>query len=134
MAIPTPLVEVGFDLTESPIGPFFALDDPVRGVLDNTDWLLAGTIFVDITSYARTIQISRGRSRDFSNYQSGAAVVELNNHNRYFDPLFEASPYNGNIIPRREIRISSGEEIQYTGWIDDWDLTYTPDGDRKSVV
>jgi hypothetical protein len=134
MAIPTPLVEVGFDLTESPIGPFFALDDPVRGVLDNTDWLLAGTIFVDITSYARTIQISRGRSRDFSNYQSGAAVVELNNHNRYFDPLFEASPYNGNIIPRREIRISSGEEIQYTGWIDDWDLTYTPDGDSISTA
>jgi hypothetical protein len=129
MAIPQPKVEVGFDLTDSPIGPFFVLDDPIRGVLDNTEWTLAGTIFVDITDSARTIEISRGRSRDFGNYQAGAATVSLNNHNRWFDPLYEASPYNGNIIPRREIRISSGDEIQFTGWIDDWDLTYTPDGD-----
>jgi len=129
MAIPQPKVEVGFDLTESPIGPFFALDDPVRGVLDNTEWLLGGTIFVDITESARTIDISRGRARDFANYQAGAATVTLNNHNRWFDPLYTASPYNGNIIPRREIRISSGDEIQFTGWIDDWNLTYTPNGD-----
>ena len=134
MAIPTPLVEVGFDLTESSIGPFFALDDSTRGVLDNTDWVLGGTIFVDITSSVRTVQIARGRGRDFSNYQAGAATVTLNNHNRYFDPLFVASPYYGNIIPRREIRISSGGEIQFTGWIDDWDLTYTPDGDSISTA
>ncbi len=134
MAIPAPKVEVGFDLTDSPIGPFFALDDPIRGLLDNSDWTLAGTIFVDITDSARTILLARGRGRDFSNYQAGSAVVELNNHNRYFDPLFVASPYYGNIIPRREIRISSGDELQFTGWIDDWDLTYTPDGDSISTA
>ena len=134
MAIPTPLVEVGFDLTDSPIGPFFALDDPVRGVLDNTEWTLAGTIFVDITSYVKQIQVSRGRGRFFSNYQSGATNVQLNNHDRTFDPLYTASPFNGNIIPRREIRISSGGERQFTGWIEDWDLSYTPDGDSITTA
>ena len=134
MAIPTPKVEVGFDLTESPIGPFFALDDSTRGRLDNEDWVLAGTIFVDITDATREISISRGRGRDFSNYLAGSANVSLNNHNRDFDPLFTDSPYNGNIIPRREIRISSGDEIQFTGWIGDWDLTYTTDGDSVAVA
>lgn len=134
MAIPTPLVEVGFDLTDSPIGPFFTLDDPVRGVLDNTEWTLAGTIFVDITEYVKELQISRGRGRFFSNYQSGATNVQLNNHDRTFDPLYTASPFNGNIVPRREIRISSAGERQFTGWIEDWDLSYTPDGDSITTA
>lgn len=134
MAIPTPKVEVGFDLTDSPIGPFFALDDPVRGVLDNTAYTLGGTIFVDITESVRTINISRGRGRLFDNYQSGACNVELNNHDRTFDPLYELSPYAGNIIPRREIRVSSGGERQFTGWIEDWDMSYTPDGDSTTLA
>lgn len=129
MAVPTPKVEVGFDLTDSPIGPFFRLDDPVQGVLDNTDYVLGGTIFVDITNYVKSVRTERGRSRNFSNYTSGAVSVELNNHNRYFDPLYTDSPYYGNIVPRREIRISSANERLFSGWIDDWDLTYLPNND-----
>jgi len=44
-------------------------------------------------------------------------------------PLFTSSPYAGNIIPRREIRITTGDKVQYTGWIDDWNLSYLPNGD-----
>lgn len=134
MGIPVPKVEVGFDLTDSPIGPFFRLDDPVRGVLDNTDYLLGGTIFIDITDRVRTIRVQRGRARNFTNYTAGALSVEINNHDRAFDPLFTASPYYGNIVPRREIRITSGGVRQFTGWIDDWDLTYTPDGNSIATA
>lgn len=134
MALPTPKVEVGFDLTDSPIGPFFRLDDPVRGVLDNTQYVLGGTIFIDITDRVRTIRVQRGRARNFANYTAGALSVEINNHDRAFDPLFTASPYYGNIVPRREIRISSGGVRQFTGWIDDWDLTYTPDGNSIATA
>jgi hypothetical protein len=128
MAIPTPKVEIGFDLTDSPIGPFFRLDDPVAGVLGNPDYRLGGTIFYDVTDRVRTIDWSRGKSRRFSNFQAGSLGVEFNNHDRAFDPLYVDSPFYGNIIPRREIRVSSGTAIQFTGWIDDWGLTYTPDG------
>lgn len=134
MTIPQPKVEVGFDLTDSPIGPFFKLDDPVRGVLDNTQYVLGGTIFIDITERVRTIRVQRGRARNFSNYTAGAVSVEINNHDRAFDPLFTASPYYGNIVPRREIRISSGNERIFSGWIDDWDLTYTPDGNSIAAA
>jgi len=128
MSIPTPKVEIGFDLTDSPIGPFFRLDDDVAGRLDNTDYRLGGKIFYDVTDRVRTITWSRGKSRRFANFQAGSLSVEFNNHDRAFDPLYVDSPFYGNIIPRREIRVTSGAAIQFTGWIDDWGLTYTPDG------
>lgn len=132
MAIPTPKVEIGFDLTNSNIGPFLRLDDPVSGQLDNAEWTLGGTIFVDVTSRVRTFSIQRGRNNDFDNFTSGQASLEFNNHDRAFDPLYTASPYYGNIIPRREVKITAGDELQFRGFIEDWNLSYTPDGD--SVV
>jgi len=128
MSIPTPKVEIGFDLTDSPIGPFFVLDDDERGRLNNEDYRLGGTIFFDVTDRVRTISINRGKARRFANFQSSQLQVEFNNHDRAFDPLYPESPFAGNIIPRREIKVSSGGELQFAGWIDDWDLTYTPDG------
>src|SRR6056297_218752 len=128
MSIPTPKVEIGFDLTDSPIGPFFVLDDDERGRLDNTEYRLGGTIFFDVTDRVRTISINRGKQRRFANFQSSQLQVEFNNHDRAFDPLYPDSPFFGNIIPRREIKVSAGDDIQFAGWIDDWDLSYTPDG------
>ena len=40
----------------------FELDDAVRGVLDNPDYVLDGTTdFADITTYVETVNIRRGR-------------------------------------------------------------------------
>ena len=128
MSIPTPKVEIGFDLTDSPIGPFFVLDDSTRGRLDNTEYRLGGTIFFDVTDRVRNISLNRGKTRRFANFQAGQLNVEFNNHDRAFDPLYPLSPFAGNIIPRREIRVSLGTAVQFSGWIDDWDLSYTPDG------
>ena len=128
MSIPTPKVEIGFDLTDSPIGPFFVLDDSTRGRLDNTEYRLGGTIFFDVTDRVRNISLNRGKTRRFANFQAGQLNVEFNNHDRAFDPLYPLSPFAGNIIPRREIRVSLGTAVQFSGWIDDWDLSYSPDG------
>ena len=127
-------VEVGFDLTESPIGPFFTLDDPVAGVLDNTDWTLAGTIFVDVTSYVESVSISRGKSRLLDRFQAGSCQVVLDNTSRAFDPTYEASPFYGNIIPRREIRISVDDVYQFFGVIDDWNLEYEQKGKQTAIA
>ena len=128
MALPVEKVEIGFDLTESPIGPFFVLDDSVRGRLDNTEYRLGGTIFFDVTNRVKSFQIDRGKPRRFSTFPAGAAGIRFNNHDRAFDPTYPDSPFAGNIIPRREIRITSGTVVQFTGYIDDWNLTYTVDG------
>lgn len=129
MAIPAPKIEIGFDLTDSPIGPFFRLNDPVAGRLDNLDFRLGGTIFVDVTDRVRDFTISRGKNRKFSNFRTGVLSVSFNNHDRAFDPVYPDSPFAGNIIPRREIRVSAGDSIEFTGWIDDWNLSYNVNGD-----
>ena len=127
------LVEVGFDLSDT-VGSFFKLDDPVRGKLDNVTYTLSGTIFYDITDYVRSIEITRGKADFLGAISSGEAVVELNNRDRAFDPTFEASPFYGNIVPKRDIRISTNGILQYVGVIDDWNLQYTVNGDATAIV
>lgn len=134
MALPSVKVEFGFDLTDNPSAPFFRLDDATQGVLDNTTYRLGGTLFYDVTTYLSAVNIVRGKQPIEQNYQPGEAEVQLNNHNRYFDPLYSSSPYAGNIVPRRELRVSANDIEVYRGWIDDWDLLYTPDGDSFAIA
>lgn len=134
MALPSVKVEFGFDLTDNPSAPFFRLDDATQGVLDNTTYRLGGTLFYDVTTYLSAVNVVRGKRPIEQNYQPGEAEVQLNNHNRYFDPLYSSSPYAGNIVPRRELRVSANDIEVYRGWIDDWDLLYTPDGDSFAIA
>jgi len=129
MAVPTPLVEIGFDLTETGRGPFFELDNPTKGKLDNSEYTLAGTFFYDVTSKVKTISIQRGKNRQFDQFDQGLANVVFNNNDRTFDPEFAASQFFGQIIPKRQIRISSGGVVQFFGLVDDWNLFYEPNGD-----
>jgi len=132
MVAPVEKIELGFDQSFSANPNFFTLNDAVKGELDNTSYPLAGLQFVDVTARVRNYSINRGRNNIFNAFPAGQARIEFNNHDRAFDPLYSGSPYVGNIIPRREIRITSGGVVQFSGWIDDWNLSYTPNGD--SVV
>lgn len=127
-------VEIGFDLTDSPIGPFFRLNDPIAGRLNNTEFTLAGTIFYDVTEYAEAISIRRGKSRLLDKFEAGTLSVIFNNTNRYFDPTYTASPFFGNIVPRREIRISVDSVYQFWGTINDWNLDFQPEGKQTATA
>ena len=129
MSVPTPKVEIGFDLTDSLTGPYFRLDDPLYGQLDTSPYGLGGTIFFDVTSKVRSVAIRRGKNRQLDQYDQGLANIVFNNNDRTFDPEFTGSPYYGQIIPKRQIRISSGGVMQFFGSIDDWNLEYEPSGD-----
>lgn len=129
MSIPVPKVELGLD-GDSPIFPGFTLDNLESGVLDNPNYYLAGgLVFYDVTSRVRDFTISRGKSAIFSEISAGQATVVFNNHDRAFDPRYLESPFAGNIVPRREIKIYSDGQLQFVGWIDDWNLSYAPNGD-----
>lgn len=129
MSVPTPKVEIGFDLSESGTGPYFRLDDPLFGQLDTSPYGLGGTIFFDVTSKVRSVAIKRGKNRQLDQYDQGLANILFNNNDRTFDPEFTGSPYYGQIIPKRQIRISSGGVLQFFGLIDDWNLFYDTNGD-----
>ena len=133
MALPTKTVEIGFDLT-SLGGPFFTLDDPVAGVLDNTEFTLGGTLFYDVTDYVISISTNRGKTRELDRYDSGNLEVVFDNTERVFDPLYASSPFYGQIVPHREIRVKSNGSAVFYGLIDDWNLLYQPSGDNQAVA
>lgn len=120
-------VEIGFNLND-PSGDFAVLDDPVKGVLGSTTYVLAGLIFYDVTNRVRSLSISRGKSRQLDRYSAGQASVIFENNDRAFDPLFDSSPFAGQIVPRRDVRIISNDIVQYRGVIEDWNLNYAPEG------
>jgi hypothetical protein len=133
MALPAVTVELAFN--ERGPGNFFVLGDATKGVLGNTTYLLAGgTNFYDVSADLETVSISRGKSRSLDRYQSGHIVVQFNNRNRYFDPTYTESPYFGQIVPRRDIRVSVNGLVAFVGTIDDWDLQYAPSGESTATA
>jgi hypothetical protein len=84
-------VSVAFDLSANGIGNYFTLDDPVKGVLDNTTYVLAGDVLVDLTSRVRSVQVKRGRNRQLGRHTAGAANVTFDNRDRYLDPTYLAT-------------------------------------------
>ena len=131
MAVPQPLVEIGFDVVGANAN-FLTLDDPVKGKLDDAAYPLGGQIFYDVTSSVKSIAIRRGKNRQLDEFDAGLANVVFDNNDRTFDPEYQASPFFGQIIPKRAIRISSAGQRVFTGVIDDWNLDYNPGGDSEA--
>ena len=127
-------VEIGFDLSGQPDAEFAKLDDAFYGILDAPQTILGGAIYQDVTPDVISYSINRGKSRQLDKYQSGTANIELDNNLRSYDPLYAPSPYFGQILPKREIRISSNNLVQYKGVIDDWDLQYQPEGNSIAII
>jgi hypothetical protein len=126
-------VELGFD--ENGPGNFFILDDEVQGVLDNPGYVLGGgSFFYDVSAYVTQISVNRGKSRALDRYQSGVVSVTFNNRNRFFDPTYLASPFYGQIVPRRDVRITANNELVFLGTTEDWNLDYAPNGDSTATV
>lgn len=128
----TNVVEIGFDVSGSPLAPFVTLNDPVKGILASdvapSPFVLGGTLFNDVTDKVLNYGISRGKTRQLDRYSSGQVTVNLDNTDRTFDPLFSGSPYAGQIIPRRPLRVTSNGIRQVVTSIDDWDLEYEAKG------
>lgn len=88
----------------------------------------------DITSYVVSVNIGRGRSRELDKFESGSFSISLRNESRAFDPTYTSSPFNGYIIPKKRIRISSGGVVVFTGYVADWNLSYDISGSSTANV
>ena len=126
-------VEIGVYLTTGDT-PYFRLNDPVKGKLNNTSYRLAGPIFYDITDKVTSVSVRRGKNRQLERYSSGQATVTLNNEDRIFDPLNASSIFYGNIIPRRQIRVRSGGYNQFVGLVEDWNFDYDVSGKSTAEI
>ena len=126
-------IELGF--TQDGAGaPYFTLDDPVLGRLDNPNsYLGGGEIFVDVSAYFKAFALRRGKSRELDRYEAGQASVAFDNSTRVFDPTFEDSPFFGQIVPKRRLRISVDNIVQYLGVVDDWNINYEPGTNSQAI-
>ena len=119
LQVPDVKVELG-------LSKAFTLDDPVAGVIGNDEFVLSGVNFVEVTDRVRQVSINRGKNRDLDRFNAGALSVEFNNFDRAFDPLFDQSPFVGNIVPRRDVRVSVDDVPQYVGKVEDWNINFEP--------
>jgi len=131
MPAPVVKIELGADLGARDADTF-TLDDPVKGLLDNTLYTLGGTRFFDITDRLISANTQRGKSVALDRIDAGTSNIVLDNADRLFDPLFESGFYYGNLVPGREVKISCNGFPVIDTFIDDIDIAYEP-GNRSVV-
>jgi len=93
--------------------------------------------WVEVTQYVRDINVRRGRGNDLQQFPSGSATLTLDNRARLFDPFNTASPYFGNLKPRRQIKIvGQWAGVTYPifrGFIAGWPVQYAEGGKDSTV-
>ena len=104
---------------------YFTLDDATKGVLNNTTYRLGRNEFVNVTNRVRSISTNRGRSKLLDKFTAGSCSIVLDNRDRYFDPTNVDSPLYGEIVPRKDVRISYLGEPVFTGSVSDWNFDYS---------
>jgi hypothetical protein len=129
--IPDVKVEIEVDPSAG-LQPFFTLDDAVTGVLDG-DFGLGGLAYADISIYVQSVSVERGKTNLLDNYDAGNASIVLDNTQRIFDPL-GTSPFAGQLLPRRGIRIFSDNVYLFDGIVEDWQLNYDKGGDNTAAA
>jgi hypothetical protein len=125
MAAPVVKVELGLNLGNRDPNAFM-LDDPTRGVLDNTDFTLGGDRLFDITDRLIGASVSRGKNQSLDRIDAGLSSITVDNSDRHFDPLFPDGPYFGQLIPRRTVRVTCNGQPVFLGSIDDFEIAYAP--------
>ena len=113
----------------------FELDDAVRGVLDNPDFVLDGsTVFADITQYVETLNIRRGRQRTTDQTtQAGTCSFTMKEYalDQNLNPLNDLSVYYDSaqdmpgLAPLRIVRVSRDGQYLFVGRVTNYDYRYT---------
>lgn len=136
MSRPNTRVLIAFDLQAGGGVNFFTLDDSVKGKLDNTIFRLGGEALEEVTSDVMQITSRRGRSRELERFQTGGATVALDNSKRKYDPAAgpAITPYGSSMRPRKAVEIYCNDVKVFVGFVDDWDLEYSLNGNHVSSV
>lgn len=131
----TVLLDTGWDSAS------FRLDDPVKGVLDNTTYTLGPNVtFADITDYVLGINYRRGRQQPFDQFGAGTMSFTLNDTlaGGILNPYDEASPYYDpasnvpGLAPMRRVKVLRENTELFNGIVESYDYEYNLD--RQNLV
>lgn len=96
-----------------------------------------GISWTDISSYVNVIHTHRGRDSELDVYPPGTCTLELDNHDRHFDPLNSSGPFFGDLVANVPVRIvaeyNSTDYPVWYGYVDGWPNEYSEGGFRKLV-
>lgn len=109
----------------------FTLNDPELGLLD-TGVLDGGVDFVTVPQGLVSVSTSRGRDKDIGRTSAGSLSLGLRNEDRFFDPL--VGDFGEYTRPRLPVRVGVEGTAIFTGFVDDWNYSYSPSGDSTAEV
>lgn len=88
------------------------------------DPLAAAPTWTDVTEWVRGYNTFRGRSSEFAPYAPGRLSITLDNNDRRFDPEHADSPYAGELLPMKRMRVLAGiggvTYALFTGYVLGW--------------
>ncbi len=134
-------IDTGFKLDA------FILNDPVKGVLNNTQYVLDGTTeFAPMLEYSNTISVNRGRRDIGDQFSAGTMTFSLNDSlaGGILNPLYSSSPYvdpsgQFTLAPLRRVSFGRYDSTNtfvelFAGQIVNYDYSYELGGNNLVTV
>lgn len=118
----------------------FTLDDPIKGVLDNTTYVLNGTTeFASVMDSTTRINVKRGRRDIGDQFSAGTMSFTIQDVDGIFNPFDENSPYydtaqsKPGLAPLREVKLlryssTNVEEYLFSGYVVNYDYNFALGG------
>lgn len=118
----------------------FTLDDPIKGVLDNPDYVLNGTTqFASVLESTQSIVVKRGRRDIGDTFSAGTMSFEILDVTGIFNPFDENSPFwdtqqeTPGLAPMREVKLirydnTDTPELLFSGFVINYDYNFALGG------
>jgi hypothetical protein len=88
--------------------------------------------WTDVSSYVLVnpgVSIQRGRANELTTFSAGKCTLTLRNDDGRFSPLNASSPYAGQLLPRKQIRVSATwaatDYEMFRGFVTGWPQSYS---------
>lgn len=119
----------------------FVLDDSVKGVLNNAEYVLDGTTqFADITEFTTLVAYSRGRRKTDYQFGAGTLTFAMRDETGILGPYDTSSPYydpansQPGLAPMRQIRLSRDSEYLFVGYVTSYEYEFALAGPNTVSV
>ena len=118
----------------------FTLDDALKGILDNPDYVLDGTTqFASVIESTQSVSVKRGRRDIGDTFSAGTMSFEILDVSGIFNPFDENSPFydsNQNVpglAPMREVKLirydnADNPELLFRGFVINYDYNFALGG------
>jgi len=118
----------------------FVLDDALKGVLDNTEYVLDGTTeFANVMDSTTNVMVRRGRRDVGDQFSAGTMSFTIQDVDGIFNPFDQNSPYydtaesKPGLAPLREVRLiryssTNVPESLFSGYVINYDYNFALGG------